>query len=152
MGLATYFRKFVNHFSETAGPLHNLSRKDVPWSWTPVHQAAFDAIKQMLTTAPVLALPDQTPDAAPYIVYTDASLVALGAILTQNGRPVAYESRALLPAERNYSTTEQEQLAVVHALRTWHCYLEGLQFTVVTDHNPLVYLQTQPHLSRRQAG
>jgi len=68
----------------------------------------------------------------------------------QNGRPLAYESRRLIPAEVNYTTGEQEFLAVVHACKTWRCYLEGPIFTIVTDHNPLVHLPTQPNLSRRQ--
>ena len=69
----------------------------------------------------------------------------------QNSRPLAYESRRLLPAGVNYTVTEQELLAVVHALKIWRCYLEGPKFTVVTDHNPLVHLPTQPNLSGRQA-
>ncbi len=83
-------------------------------------------------------------------VLTDASLDGIGAVLTQNGRPVAYESRKLTPAERNYTTTEQELVAVLHALKAWRSYLEGVEFTVVTDHNPLIWLPTQPNLSRRQ--
>jgi hypothetical protein len=78
--------------------------------------------------------------------------LACGAILIQEGQAVAYESRKFTPAERNYHTTDQELLGVVHALRTWRCYLEGVHFTVITDHNPLVHLKTQPHLSKRQAG
>ena len=72
-------------------------------------------------------------------------------MLLQEDRPAAFESRKLSPAEVNYSTGEQELLAVVHALTTWRCYLEGAQFTVVTDHNPNTFLQTQKNLSRRQA-
>ena len=84
-------------------------------------------------------------------VVADASGVALGAILMQAGRPVAFESRVLSPAERNYPVGEQELLAVVHALQTWRCYLEGVKFTVVTDHNPNTYLPTMRNLSNRQA-
>ena len=71
-------------------------------------------------------------------------------MLLQEGWPVAYESRKLSSAEHNYSTGEQELLAVVHAMRSWRCYLEGVEFTMVTDHNHLTYLQTQPNLSKRQ--
>ncbi len=101
-------------------------------------------------TAPVLQLPD--PD-KPFEVLCDASIVGVGAVLMQEGRPVAYESRKLTPAETRYITTEQELLAVVHALQVWRCYLEGAKhrFLVVTDHNSLTFLPTQANLSRRQA-
>ena len=84
-------------------------------------------------------------------VICDASIVGIGAVLTQFGRPLAFESKKLTDAERNWTTTDQELWAVIHALKIWRCYLEGIVFTVVTDHNPLVHLQSQPTLSRRQA-
>ena len=86
----------------------------------------------------------------PFQVITDASDYALGAILIQEGPPVAYDSRILKSAERNYHTTDKEMLVVVHALKIWRCYLEGTSFTVLTDHQPLVHFPTQPILSRRQ--
>jgi hypothetical protein len=151
LGLATYFRKFCENFSSIAQPLHRLTRKDVNWAWSAECQKAFDTLKQKLSVAPVLAMPDLSPDAAPFEIICDASNVGLGAILVQNGHPVAFESRKLLPAEQNYHPGELELLAVVHAMRTWRCYLEGMKVTVVTDHNPLTYLPSQPNLSRRQA-
>ena len=83
-------------------------------------------------------------------VVCDVPLTGIGAVLLQEGGPVAYESKKLSSAERNYTTGEQELFAVVHAMRTWRCYLEGVDSTMVTDHNPLVFLQTQANLSRRQ--
>ena len=106
----------------------------------------------MLLHAPVLQLAD--PDRK-FWVTTDASDFAIGAVLSQvwddGEHPVAYESRKLNAAEGNYATHEKELLAVIHALRTWRHYLLGNHFIVVTDHNSLKYLHTQPNLSRRQA-
>jgi hypothetical protein len=84
-------------------------------------------------------------------VICDASMVGIGAVLTQFGRPIAFESKKLTDAEKNWTTGDQELWAVIHALKIWRCYLEGVKFTVVTDHHPLVHLQSQPSLSRRQA-
>ena len=90
-------------------------------------------------------------DGKPYEVVSDASGIGLGAVLLQDGRPIAFESRKLSPAEQNYTVTEQEMLGVIHALQTWRCYLEGSEFTVVTDHCPNTFFNTQANLSRRQA-
>jgi hypothetical protein len=84
-------------------------------------------------------------------MVSNASGVGLGAVLLEDGRPVAFESRKLSPAEQNYTVTEQEMLRVIHALKTWRCYLEGSDFTVVTDHCPNTFFDTQVNLSRRQA-
>jgi hypothetical protein len=148
LGLATYFRKFISHFAQLAMPLHRLTRKAATWRWTPGCQKAFEEIKRALTEAPCLAFPDFTK---PFEVHTDASLAGIGAVLYQDGRPLAFESRRLIPAEVNYPTGEQELLAVVHALTVWRCYLEGaLEFRVVTDHKAITYLDSLPQLSRRQ--
>ena len=100
----------------------------------------------------MLQLADQQKD---YIVTTDASDFAIGAVLSQvwddGEHPVAFESRKMNLAERNYPTDERELLAVIHALRTWRHYLLGGKFIIVSDHNSLKFLQTQPQLSRRQA-
>ena len=147
-GLATYFRKFVRQFASLASPLYRLLRQDVSWCWDQVCLEAFNALKRALTNAPCLAYPDFSKT---FEVHCDASLAGLGAVLYQDGRPVAYESRRLTPAERNYPTGEQELLAVIHALMVWRCYLEGSpEFRVVTDHKAITYLDTLPTLSRRQ--
>jgi transposase InsO family protein len=148
LGLATYFRKFIRDFAKLAMPLHRMTRKGILWEWKRECQTAFDNIKRALTEAPCLAFPDFTK---PFEVHTDASLAGLGAVLYQDGRPIAFESRRLTPAEMNYPTGEQELLAVVHALTVWRCYLEGgLEFRVVTDHKAITYLDTVAQLSRRQ--
>ena len=106
---------------------------------------AFTAIKEALASPPVLAYPN--PD-----LVSDASLTGCGAVLTQEGRPVAYFSSKFSPAERNYTTREQELLGIIKALKEWRCYLEGSQgLSIVTDHSPLTFFFRQPTLSRRQA-
>lgn len=148
LGLANYFRKFVPSFSMIAAPLTRLTRKDTAFEWTDACQQAFDGIKHALTHAPVLATPDPKK---PFEVRCDASIVGVGAVLMQDDNPIAYESKKLDDAQVKWTTTEQELWAVVHALQVWRCYLEGTTFKVITDHNPLVHLQTQPNLSRKQA-
>ncbi|KAJ9523973.1 hypothetical protein QJQ45_022376 [Haematococcus lacustris] len=147
VGLATYFRMFIQGFAKLVEPLTNLTKKDVTWCWDDKCEEAFQGVKHALSNAPVLSLPDFNKE---FQVLCDASVTGIGAVLMQDKHPIAYESRRLLPAEVNYTTGEQELLAVVHALKTWRCFLEGVKFRVITDHNPLVYLQTQPNLSRRQ--
>jgi transposase InsO family protein len=148
LGLANYFRRFVQGFSTLVTPLTNLTRHSVVWKWTDNCQRAFDSVKVALTNAPVLASPDFEK---PFEVVSDASGFGIGAVLLQEGRPIAFESRKLSGAEQNYHTTDREMLGVVHALRTWRCYLEGVQFTVITDHCPNTFFATQTTLSRRQA-
>jgi hypothetical protein len=151
LGLATYFRKFVQGFSKLACPLHDLTKKEIKWNaetWSAKCQASFDGLKTALTNAPTLAMPDFTK---PFEIIADASITGLGAVLLQEGHPICFESRRLIPAEVNYTTTKQELLAVMHALEAWRCYVEGVTFNIVSDHHPLTYLMTQPSLSRRQA-
>jgi len=152
LGLANYFRRFIQGYSKLVAPLTDLMKSDAVWSWTSECQQAFDGVKSALTSAPILAMPDFTK---PFEVISDASgdahRGALGAVLMQEGRVIAYESRKLSKAELNYTTTEQEMLGVVYALHRWRCYLEGLKFKVITDHNPNVYFETKSLLNRRQA-
>ena len=145
--MANYFRRFVKGYSNLVRPLNFLLRKMVEWSWTDVCQKAFDRAQETLVTVPVLAQPDFSK---PSEVVADACDFGIGAVLLQEGRPIAFESRGMTSAECNYHIGEQELLGVVHAMRTWRCYLEGaVDVTVVIDHNPITYLQTT--LSRRQA-
>lgn len=153
LGTVGYYRKFVRMFSEIATPLTQLLQKGAPFVWESAQQQAFDALKKAVSQQPVLILPDPS---LPYVVTTDASGYAVGAWLSQDqGRglqPIAFLSKKMLPAERNYPVHEQELLAIVLALKEWRHYLSGVSFTirVVTDHKSLVYLRTQPHLSPRQ--
>jgi hypothetical protein len=153
LGLANYYRNFVAGFSRIAAPLHALVQKKKQWTWGEVEQKAFNELKLALTNTPTLSLPDPN---LPFIITTDASQFAIGAVLSQqkeNGlQPVAYMSQKMNSAERNYPTHEQELLAVVRALQDWRYYLLGSPHTttIYTDHDSLKYLYTQPHLSKRQ--
>ncbi|CAI7846088.1 unnamed protein product, partial [Closterium sp. NIES-53] len=152
IGLAKYYRKFVFNFSHICAPLTDLFRQGAAFQWGRLQQTAFNSIKSALTSAPVLTVADPS---RPYFIWTDASDVAVGAILCQDHghgmQPLAFESRKLQPAERNYATHDRELLAIVHAIKTWRCYVELQPVTVYTDHRPLQHLKTQPVLSRRQA-
>ena len=150
VGLANYFRRFIAHFSSLAAPLTSMfSLSRLPEVWPSQAIQAFENLKKSLSTDVLLHYPDFD---RPFEVVSDASLNGTGAVLMQDSRPVAFTSKKLSPAERNYSTGEQELLGVVNALREWRCYLQSTRaFTLVTDHHPLTYLKTQANLSRRQA-
>ena len=141
MGLTNYYRKFIKGCAQIASPLHELTKKGAKFVWTDACQHAFDALKKALTEAPILAYPDFH---LPFILATDASNDAIGMVLgqKQNGREVviSYAGRKLNPAERNYSVTEREALAVVDGVRHFQTYLYGRQFIVFTDHNAVRWL------------
>ncbi|KMQ85099.1 reverse ribonuclease integrase, partial [Lasius niger] len=142
LGMASWYRRFIASFSLIAAPLIRLTKKNARWSWGPAEGDAFRALKRTLVSAPVLACPDFS---RPFVLQTDASTDGLGAVLTQNyeegERVIAYASRTLNGAERNYSATELECLAVVWGIRRMKGYLEGYRFTVITDHQSLKWLQ-----------
>ena len=149
LGLANYFRKFIPNYSRLAAPLYHLTKKSVTFQKGEEVLLAFQAIKDLLMSPPLLAYPN--PD-LPYELISDASITGCGAVLVQEGKPLAYFSSKFCPAERNYTTGEQELLGIIKALKEWRCYLEGCQgLTLVTDHNPLTFFSVQPTLSRRQA-
>ncbi|KAJ9512039.1 hypothetical protein QJQ45_004614 [Haematococcus lacustris] len=152
LGSANYYRRLIHHHAHLILPLTNLLKAETPWSWGPEQQEAFERVKVALASNPVVRPPDFS---RPFTVKTDASLYAIGAVLSQrddNGAEyvVAYESRKLQPAEINYPTHDRELLAVVHALTLWRHYLLGRPFTIETDNCPITHIMTQPHLSARQ--
>ena len=139
LGLAGYYRRFIENFSKIAKPMTELLKKDTKFNWTEECEASFQELKKRVVTAPVLILPDQCKD---YQVYCDVSRRGLGAVLMQEGRVVSYASRQLKPHELNYATHDLELAAVVHALKTWRHFLIGNRCDVYTDHNSLKYIFT----------
>jgi hypothetical protein len=156
IGLAGYYRHFIEHFSVKAKALHHLTKKEVPFVWGPDQEKAFEDIKAALCSAPILIRPDFDK---PFILDTDFSYNGIGATLSQIGsdgkeHPIAFASKSLQPAEQNYSVTDGELLAIVWAVTVrFRPYLYGHhhQFLIRTDHNPLVWLQSQKNLSGRLA-
>jgi len=125
LGLAGYYRRFVEGFSKMVSPLTQLTRKDQPFSWTDKCEKCFEEKKRRLTTAPILIIPDTNKM---FEVYCDASYQGLGCVLMQEKRLVAYASRQLKVHEKNYPTHDLELATVVFALKTWRHYLYGSQF------------------------
>ena len=151
LGLAGFYRRFIEHFSLKALPLTNLTQKSSRFRWGDDEQKAFDSIKYAASHAPVLLTPDPS---LPYTISTDASGYAVGAVLQQDRgsglQPVAYMSKKMLDAEKNYAVGEQEQLAIVLALKEWRHYVHGVKCTILTDNRALQYLDTTTELSKRQ--
>lgn len=142
LGCAGYYRKFVPHYADIIEPLNELLRHDEDFRWSVDCKEAFESLKSALTSANVLAHIDPNLDT---IVTTDASGVALGAVLSQiqidsSERPVAFASRTLSSAERAYSVSEREALACMWACEHWHWFLYGRKFTIRTDHSALTTL------------
>jgi hypothetical protein len=153
LGLTGYYRRFVAGHSSIAGPLSDLTGKDTPFVWGEKEEAAFVQLKAALASAPVLVTPDNSK---PYVLHTDASGYAVGASLSQMTdrglQPVAYMSKKMNAAQRNYTVHEWELLAVMEALKAWRCYVYGsaTPIDIYTDHHSLQWISTQPNLSARQ--
>jgi hypothetical protein len=142
LGLAQYYHDYVSDLSAVTAPLHALTHVSSVRKWTAEHTKAFNHIKTSILEAAPLALPDYSK---PYLLRTDASDLAIGAVLSQadetgKQRPIAFISRKLTPAELKYNTTEKECLGIVHAVTKLHYYLYGSQFTVQTDHRNLAFM------------
>ena len=135
LGMTQYVARFIPGYATKTEPLRRLTKKDVPWKWTRREAEAFEDLKQALSVTPVMAYFDPARDTK---IIVDASPVGIGAILTQNNRVISYASRSLTPAEQRYSQTDREFLAVVYGVEHFHLYLYGSEFTVITDHKPLL--------------
>ncbi|XP_057443382.1 uncharacterized protein LOC130735376 [Lotus japonicus] len=147
-GLASFYRRFVKDFSTLAAPLNEVVKKNVGFHWGKNQEEAFAALKHKLTHAPILALPNF---AKSFELECDASNVGIGAVLLQEGHPIAYFSEKLSGAALNYSTYDKELYALVRALKTWQHYLLPKEFVIHSDHESLKYLKGQGKLNKRHA-
>ncbi|XP_019056297.1 PREDICTED: LOW QUALITY PROTEIN: uncharacterized protein LOC109116034 [Tarenaya hassleriana] len=147
-GLASFYRRFVKDFSTIAAPLTEVIKKNVGFKWGDAQEAAFQLLKEKLTNSPLLSLPDFSKA---FEVECDASGVGIGAVLMQEGKPIAYFSEKLSGAQLNYPTYDKELYALVRALQTWQHYLWPKEFIIHTDHEALKHLKGQQRLNKRHA-
>ncbi|GJV04465.1 putative nucleotidyltransferase, ribonuclease H [Tanacetum coccineum] len=153
LGLAGYYRRFIEGFSKIAKPMTKLTQKKVKFEWGDKQETTFQLLKQKLCSAPILALPEGSED---FIVYYDASIKGLGAVLMQREKVIAYASRVdakrrqLKIYEKNYTTHDLELGAVVFSLKLWRHYLYRTKCTVFTDHKSLQHILSQKELNMRQ--
>ncbi|GJY08671.1 putative reverse transcriptase domain-containing protein [Tanacetum coccineum] len=147
LGLAGYYRRFIEGFSKIAKSMTKLTQKNVKFDCREKEETAFQLIKQKLCSAPILAFPKGSEN---FIVYCDTSYKGLGVVLMQNEKVVAYASRQLKIHEKNYTTHDLELGAVVFALKMWRRYLYGIKCTVFTNHKSLQHILDQKELNMRQ--
>nr|GEV01501.1 putative reverse transcriptase domain-containing protein [Tanacetum cinerariifolium] len=147
LGLTGYYQIFIEGFSKIAKPLTKLTQKHKKYIWIEDQESALQLLKQKLCEAPILALPEGNND---FVVYCDASLQALGAVLMQKDKVITCASRQLKPNEENYITHDLELGAVVFALKIWRYYLYGTKCIVFTDHKRLQHILNQQELNMRQ--
>lgn len=154
LGLAGWYRRFVDNFFSLTFPITETLSSKKKFQWTPEPQIAFEELKKRLTTAPILANPNFDRK---FYLHCDASDYGIGAVLTQfddnnEERLIAFMSKKLNTAQRNYSVTEREYLAAVEAVKRFRCYLELQDFEIITDHSSLQWLMKQPDLTERTCG
>jgi hypothetical protein len=148
LGLASYYRKFIKNFAKVGAPLINLLKKFVvSYDWDEACNEAFETLKGILVKAPVLKLPDFDKD---FEIHSDASDFAIGGVIVQDGRPMAFESKKLSETERRWPTHEKEMWAVIHCLKTWGHYIGSKDVVMWTDNVTLKYFAIQPKLSSKQ--
>ncbi|KAI3808491.1 hypothetical protein L1987_24442 [Smallanthus sonchifolius] len=147
LGLAGYYRRFIQDFSRIAVPLTSLTRKSVKYKWGPRKSEAFEILKQKLTQAPMLVLPNGSEV---FSVYCDASHTGFRCVLMQGSKVIAYASRQLKTDEKNYTTQDLELGAIIFALKLWRHYLYGVKFIIFTNHKSLKYIFSQKELNMRQ--
>ena len=134
LGMTTYLAKFLPNLSDVTEPLRRLLDKDVQWHWNDTQEKSWKQVKQLITREPVLKYFDPSKEVT---LQCDASESGLGAVILQEGRPIAFSSRALKITERNYAQIEKELLGIVHGCTRFDQYVYGRSITVQTDHKPL---------------
>ncbi|GJT85815.1 putative reverse transcriptase domain-containing protein [Tanacetum coccineum] len=147
LGLAGYYRRFIEGFSKIAKSMTKLTQKVIKFDWGEKEENAFQLIKQKLCSMPILALLEGSED---FVVYYDASHKGLGVVLMQREKVIAYASRQLKVHEKNYTTNDLELGSVIFALKIWRTYLYGTRCTVFTDHKSLQHILDQKELNMRQ--
>ncbi|GJX94537.1 putative reverse transcriptase domain-containing protein, partial [Tanacetum coccineum] len=147
LGLAGYYRRFIEGFSKIAKSMTKLTQKKIKFNWGEKEENAFQLIKHKMCSASILALPEGNED---FVVYCDASHNGLGVVLMQREKVIAYASRQLKVHEKNYTTHDLELGSVVFALKIWRHYLYGTRCTVFTDHKSLQHILDQKELNMRQ--
>jgi hypothetical protein len=145
--MASYYRRFIPNFSKISKPITELLKNQVKFVWSLECEEAFQTLKKLLTTTPILAQPDIEKS---FDVYYDASGTGIGCVLMQEGRVIAYASRQLKRHEEHYPTHDLELIAVVHALKIWRHYLLGNTCHIYTNHKSLKYIFTQADLNMHQ--
>lgn len=140
LGITGYYRKFIKHYGIIAKPLTDLLRKGALFVWTLAVDTDFQTLKQALITAPVLALPDFNKT---FVIETDASDSGIGAVLMQEGHPIAYVSRSLGPKNKGLSVYENEYMAILWAIQQWRSYVQFAEFVIQTDQKSLIHLADQ---------
>ena len=155
LGLANYYRWFVKDFAKVALPMNQLTRKDKKWKWGEEQQAAFEWLKGVFTTRPVLATPELDKE---FRVKVDTSNFTTGGVLSVKcnddlWQPVAFISKALSKTERNYKIYDKEMLGVIRCLEAWQHFLENakMKFEIWTDHKNLEYFMSSQNLNHKQA-
>ena len=136
IGIVNYYRDMWIRRSHVLAPLASLTSNKTKWSWGPQQEVAFQTAKKVIAREVMLAYPDFSK---PFVIHTDASHYQLGAVISQNGKPIAFYSRKLNPAQTRYTTTERELLSIVETLKKYRNILLGHQIEVFTDHKNLVY-------------
>ena len=136
IGMINFYRDMWRKRSELLAPLTRLTSKDVKFAWTEVEQKAFEGIKRVLARETLMAYPQFD---LPFVIHTDASDTQLGAVISQEKKPIAFYSRKMSPTQKRYTTTEQELLSIVETLKEFRNILLGHQITVYTDHKNLTY-------------
>jgi hypothetical protein len=147
LGLVGYYRRFIEGFLKISMPTTELLAKGKTFEWTLRREASFQELKKILTTTPVLTMPDIEK---PFLIYCDASAQGLGCVLMQDVHVVAYASRPLRKHEEKYLAHDLELVAMLHALKIWRHYIIGKRCEVYSDHKSLKYIFTQPYLNLRQ--